>query len=75
MTALSFLRAAFKPRMLVAVAAIVKQDEQPVALVCQGGARIARQFRWNLMRLDSREEVQSGVVRQAGAVLLNAARS
>jgi hypothetical protein len=59
--------------MLVAVAAIVNQDQQPLALLCQGGARIARQFRWNLMRLDSREEVQTGVVRQAGAVLFNAA--
>jgi hypothetical protein len=29
----------------------------------------------NLMRLDSREEVQTGVVRQAGAVLFNAARA
>ena len=39
------------------------------ALVNQGGARIARQFRWNLMRLDRREEFQGGVVWQAALVV------
>jgi hypothetical protein len=32
-------------------------------------ARIARQFQWNLMQLDCREEFQGGIVRQAALVV------